>query len=66
MAFFDFLWQYFSGGGGVEVIVWLTIFVSYVFAGFVSNAWICLPVSFVLLFGTLFVIKTVASKKNNA
>ena len=32
MAFFDFLWQYFSGGGGVEVIVWLTIFVSYVFA----------------------------------
>ena len=37
-------------------------FVSYIFAGFVPNAWISLPVSFALLIGTLFVIKVFSDK----
>ncbi len=41
-------------------------FVSYVFAGFVPNAWIALPVSFALLFGTLLVIKLISDKKAKA
>lgn len=40
-------------------------FVMYVFAGFVPNAWIALPVGIVLTIATLFVIKLIA-KKNKA
>ncbi len=37
-------------------------FVSYVIAGFVPNWYIMLPVSFVLMFGTLFAVKLMAKK----
>ena len=39
-------------------------FVMYVVAGFVQNAWICLPIGIVLTVGTLFVMKTVTKKKH--
>ncbi len=38
-------------------------FVSYIIAGFVQNAWISLPIALVLMLGTLFIIKAIASKK---
>ncbi len=38
-------------------------FVSYVIAGFIQNAWIVLPISIVLMIGTLFVIKAMTNKK---
>ena len=38
-------------------------FVSYIIAGFIRNAWICLPLSIVLMVGTLFVIRILAAKK---
>ncbi len=38
-------------------------FVMYIFAGFVPNAWIALPVGIVLTVGTLFVIKLITKKK---
>ena len=38
-------------------------FVSYIIAGFVQNVYIMLPVAAVLTVGTLFVIKSVSSKK---
>ena len=40
-------------------------FVMYIFAGFVQNAWICLPVGIVLTIGTVFVLKLISDKKNN-
>ncbi len=39
-------------------------FVSYIIAGIVKSAWIALPVAFALMFGTLFVLKLVLSKKS--
>ncbi len=41
-------------------------FVMYIFAGFVRNAWICLPVGIVLTVGFLFVMKYFITKKKNA
>lgn len=41
-------------------------FVSYILAGFIQSAWIVLPVSIVLMIGTLFVIKAITSKKEKA
>ena len=38
-------------------------FVSYIIAGFLQNAWIALPIAVVLMLGTLFIIKTIATKK---
>ena len=38
-------------------------FVSYIIAGFVPNAFVVLPVSIVLMLGTLFVLKSVLGKK---
>ena len=38
-------------------------FVTYIFAGFVQNAWISLAFSSVLTIGTLFVIKAMTNKK---
>ena len=38
-------------------------FVMFVIAGFVQNAWICLPLGIVLTIGTLFVIKMITKKK---
>ena len=38
-------------------------FAGYIFAGFVQNAWIILPVSMVVLAGVLLVIKAFTSKK---
>ena len=38
-------------------------FVTYVFAGFVPNAWIALPVGILLMIGTLFVLRTLNRKK---
>ena len=38
-------------------------FVSYIVAGFVQNAVICLVIGAVLMVGTLFAIKTVTNKK---
>ncbi len=39
-------------------------FVSYIIAGFVPNAWIMIPVSFILMIATLFVLKATVGKKN--
>lgn len=41
-------------------------FVSYLFAGFVPNALIALPVSILLMVGTLFAMKTIHGKKQKA
>ena len=41
-------------------------FVSYIIAGFVQNWMISLPIAFVLMIGTLFIIKMVAGKKAKA
>ena len=41
-------------------------FVMFVIAGFVQNAWICLPLGIVLTIGTLFVIKMITNKKKAA
>lgn len=38
-------------------------FASYIIAGFVQNAWICLAISAALTIGTLFVIKLATNKK---
>ena len=38
-------------------------FVTYVIAGFVQNAWICLPIGIVLMAGTLFVIRAITGKE---
>ena len=38
-------------------------FVSYIIAGFIRNAWIALPISIVLMVGTLFVIRILTAKK---
>ena len=41
-------------------------FVSYIIAGFIQNWIIALPIAFVLMIGTLFVIKMFFGKKTNA
>ena len=41
-------------------------FISYIIAGFVQNWMISLPIAFVLMIGTLFIIKMVAGKKAKA
>ena len=38
-------------------------FVTYLAAGFIKSAWICLPIGIVLLFATLLVIKAAIAKK---
>ncbi len=38
-------------------------FVTYIIAGYVKNAWICLPIGIVLMVGTLLVIRAVTKKK---
>ncbi len=38
-------------------------FVTYLIAGFVKSAWICLPIGFVILLATLFIIKAATAKK---
>ena len=38
-------------------------FVTYVIAGFVQNAWICLPIGILLMIGTLFVIRAITGKE---
>ena len=38
-------------------------FVTYVIAGFVQNAWICLPIGIVLMTGTLLVIRRITGKE---
>ncbi len=38
-------------------------FVTYLAAGYIKSAWICLPIGVVLLFATLFVIKALTAKK---
>ena len=38
-------------------------FVTYLIAGFVPNAWICLPIGIVLMLGTLFAVRAFANKK---
>ncbi|MBQ4087821.1 MAG: Na+/H+ antiporter NhaC family protein [Clostridia bacterium] len=38
-------------------------FVAYLVAGFVKNAWICLPIAIVLMLVTLFVLKATVGKK---
>jgi Na+/H+ antiporter NhaC len=37
-------------------------FVMYIIAGFVQNAWICLPIGVVLTVGTVVVIKLIEDK----
>ena len=39
-------------------------FVGYILAGFVQNAWIVLPVSLVLMAGTLLVVRGAQNKKS--
>ena len=38
-------------------------FVMFILAGFIQNAWICLPIGVVLTIATLFVIKKITAKK---
>ena len=38
-------------------------FVTYIIAGFVQNAWICLPIGIVLMTGTLLVIRQITGKE---
>jgi Na+/H+ antiporter NhaC len=38
-------------------------FVSYIFSGFMKNAWVCLPFGIVLMLGTLIVINAMEKKK---
>ena len=38
-------------------------FVTYIIAGFVQNAWICLPIGIVLMTGTLLVIREITGKE---
>ena len=38
-------------------------FVMFIIAGFIQNAWICLPIGVVLTIATLFVIKKIVEKK---
>ena len=38
-------------------------FLTYVIAGFVQNAWICLPIGIILMTGTLFVIRAITGKE---
>ena len=38
-------------------------FVMFILAGFIQNAWICLPIGVVLTVATLFVIKKITAKK---
>ncbi len=45
------------------ITVAIVTFVSYIIAGFVRSAWIALPIAFVLLIGTLFVIKILTDTK---
>ena len=52
-----------SHGGIVSITVAAVSFVSYIVAGFVQNAVICLVIGAVLMVGTLFAIKTVTNKK---
>ena len=39
-------------------------FVMFVIAGFIQNAWICLPLGIVLTIATMFVIKAITNKKS--
>ena len=39
-------------------------FVSFIIAGFVQNWLICLPISILLMIGTLLVIKAITKKKS--
>ena len=41
-------------------------FVMFILAGFIQNAWICLPIGVALTIGTLFVIKAIVNKKETA
>jgi Na+/H+ antiporter NhaC len=38
-------------------------FVMYIIAGFVQNAWICLPIGVALTVGTVFVLKLISDKR---
>ena len=38
-------------------------FVTYIIAGFVQNAWICLPIGIILMTGTLLVIRAITGKE---
>ena len=46
------------------ITVGVVSFVSFLIAGFVQNAVICLAIGIALMIGTLLVIKTIVSKKN--
>ncbi len=41
-------------------------FVMYIFAGFVQNAWICLPIGIALTVGTIFVMRMITNRKQKA
>ena len=45
------------------VTVAAVTFVTYALAGFIKNAFICLPVGIVLMVGTLIVIKKMTAEK---
>ena len=48
------------------ITVAIISFVMFVIAGFVQNAWICLPLGIVLTVATLFDIKAVTQKETQA
>ena len=48
------------------ITVAIISFVMFVIAGFVQNIWICLPLGVVLTVATLFVMRAITSKKENA
>ncbi len=47
------------------VLVAVVSFVTYIIAGFVKSAWVCLPIGIILMIGTLAVIK-ILTKKDQA
>ena len=44
------------------IVAAVVSFVSYIIAGFVQNAWICLPIAIVLMLAVLFLLKNVHSQ----
>lgn len=47
------------------VTVALISFVNFVIAGFIQNAWICLPIGIVITIAVLFVLRATVGTKTN-
>ena len=47
------------------VTVALISFVNFIIAGFVKNAWICLPIGIVMTIVVLFILRSTIGKRTN-